>query len=441
MTDKVCIIGAGSSGIATCKVFHQYGIPFDCYEKGSGIGGNWRYANDNGMSSSYRSLHINTSRTMMSYTDYPMPVDYPDYPHHTQILAYFEQYVDHFGFRDKIIFNTAVANVRPDADGSYLVTTDKGETQKYKAVIVANGHHWNPRYPEPAFKGEFKGETIHSHYYKTPDMLQNKNVVVVGIGNSALDIACEAARLNTGKVYLSTRSGAHILPKYIMGVPFDMLGRINMDFLPMWLKRSLLEFNLWIARGPQEKYGVPKPKRRILSEHPSISQDFLSLAGHGKVSVKPNIKEFQGNEVVFEDGTSVQADVVIYCTGYKISFPFFAPDFIDAQKIEQDNEFSLYKRVIQPDYPNLYFVGLCQPLGAIMPLAEIQSQWIAKILTGEVALPGKEFMKKDIQREAKINRKRYQNSKRHTIQVDFLPYKNILQKEMRRMRSGKRIVS
>ncbi len=438
-TQKVCIIGAGSSGIAACKVFHENKIPFDCYEKGSRIGGNWLYMNDNGMSSSYRSLHINTSKKMMAYSDYPMPDAYPDYPHHSQIIDYFENYVDHFGFRNNIIFNTGVADVRKEKDGTFTITTEKGNTESYSAVIVANGHHWKPRLPEPAFPGIFNGETLHSHDYKTPDILTNKNVLVVGIGNSALDIACEAARLNTGKVFISTRSGAYILPKYILGTPFDMLGKMNLSFLPMWAKRKLFELNLWIARGKQESYGVPKPKRKLFTEHPSVSQDFLSLAGHGKVSIKPNIKELAGDEVVFEDGTKEKIDVIVYSTGYKISFPFFNPEFIDTRNIEDKNDIRLYLKVVNPDYENLFFIGLCQPLGAIMPLAEVQSQWIAKILNQEVALPDKEIMKKQVAQETEELRKRYKDSPRHTIQVDFLPYKSRIEKEMKKMRTGKKI--
>jgi dimethylaniline monooxygenase (N-oxide forming) len=102
----VCIIGAGSSGIAAAQVLHARGIAFDCFELGSGVGGNWRYENDNGLSSAYRSLHINTSRQLMEYRTHPMPDDLPDYPSHWQIARYFDDYVDHFGFRDKISFRT-----------------------------------------------------------------------------------------------------------------------------------------------------------------------------------------------------------------------------------------------------------------------------------------------------------------------------------------------
>ncbi len=434
MKPKVCIIGAGSSGIVACKVLQAHGLAYDCYEKGTGIGGNWRYQNDNGMSAAYRSLHINTSKTMMAYSDYPMPISYPDYPHHSQVLAYFEDYATHFDIRKNIIFQTAVIDVSKQPDNTYIITTDKGEIRHYTAVIVANGHHWNPRYPEPAFEGTFQGETIHAHAYKTPDILQNKNVLVVGIGNSALDIACEAARLNTGKVFLSTRRGAHIIPKYVFGLPFDMLGKANLSFFPMWLKRKLLATNLFIARGRQASYGVPKPKHPLLAEHPTISQDFLSLAGHGKVAVKPDIRALAGKEVIFQDDSTEAIDLIVYATGYKISFPFFKPDFINSPQIEETNDFPLYKRVVHPTHENLFFVGLCQPLGAIMPLAEIQSEWIARLLAGEVALPSPAYRTKCIEAEQKALKKRYNHSKRHTIQVDFLTYLNDIKREMKQMR-------
>src|SRR6476469_4461658 len=92
-----CVIGDGSSG-----------IPFECFEKSDKVGGNWVFGNKNKMSSAYRSLHINTSRDRMEYADFPMPHDYPDFPHHTQIARYFDAYVDHFGLRDKITFETGV---------------------------------------------------------------------------------------------------------------------------------------------------------------------------------------------------------------------------------------------------------------------------------------------------------------------------------------------
>src|SRR5947209_18015974 len=221
--DRVCVIGAGSSGIAACQVLHARGIGYDCFEAGSEVGGNWRYLNDNGMSSSYRSLHITSSRQSMQYASYPMPDDWPTYLSHRQIIRYFDDYVDHFGFRDTITFRTTVVRVAAAPDGAWDVTVRDRDgverTRRYGAVLVATGHHWDPRFPDP-YPGieTFGGEQFHSHEYKTPDRLAGRRVVVVGIGNSACDIAVESSQI-TERTYLSVRRGAHVVPKYLFGIP------------------------------------------------------------------------------------------------------------------------------------------------------------------------------------------------------------------------------
>lgn len=427
MSPQACIIGAGSSGIVALKTLRQHGIEAVCYEKGSGIGGNWRYQNDNGMSSAYRSLHINTSRNLMAYSDFPMPADYPDYPHHSQVLAYFENYVDHFGLRPHIRFETGVAQVDPLPGGGYRVYTESGESEFFPYVLVANGHHWAARWPDPPFPGEFSGTVLHSHDYKEPDPYAGKRVVVLGIGNSAVDIACELARLG-GETYLATRSGAHILPKYVLGRPTDTLSKPPLPFLPMWMQRSVLGLGLWLTRGAQTRYGVPKPKRRLLQEHPTISADLLNLAGHGRLQIKPNIKALQGDTIAFEDGSQVKAEVLIYATGYHIRFPFLDDSMLGTR----ENEVALYHHVVHPDQAGLYFIGLIQPLGAIMPLAEAQANWVAKLITGSVHLPDRGHMQACIDQARARMQARYIHRARHTIQVDFFPYLRLLRREIKR---------
>jgi dimethylaniline monooxygenase (N-oxide forming) len=424
----VCIIGAGSSGITAAKTLKEHGISFDCFEKGSQIGGNWRFNNDNGMSSAYRSLHINTNRMIMAYSDYPMPAEYPMFPHHSHIINYFDDYVNHFGIRQDIQFNTEVKDVTRNQEGKYTVETSNG-TYLYDNVIIANGHHWNPRFPDPAFKGNFTGEVLHSHYYREVEQIRGKDILVVGIGNSAVDIACEAARTYSGNVVISTRSGANIVPNWLWSIPFDSLANSLTSKLPIAIQRLFLGSALRLARGKQEDFGVPKPKRPLLSEHPTLSQDLLNLSGRGLVKFKPNIKEFRGKTVVFEDGTEQDFDMIVYATGYKVTFPFLKETSFN---VSETNDFRLYKKVIHPDYQGLYFLALIQPLGAIMPLAEVQSKWIAKILKGETKLPNKEEMLKSIEEDKQAMAKRYKESPRHTLQVDFHPYKESIEKEMRR---------
>ena len=207
---RACVIGAGSSGIAAAKALYLAGIPFDCFEQGSAIGGNWVFDNPNGISACYETLEINTSCPRMAFSDFPMPAEYPAYARHDQVHAYFEQFVDHFGFRHTITFNTTVTEVTLADDGAWLVRTDGPEGERvrtYDAVLVANGHHWDPRLPTPAYPGTFNGEQIHAHEYRSGDQLDGRHVVVVGAGNSAMDIAVEGSH-RALSVDLSIRQGS-----------------------------------------------------------------------------------------------------------------------------------------------------------------------------------------------------------------------------------------
>ena len=427
------MIGAGSSGIACCQVLNARGIPFECFEKGSEVGGNWRYENDNELSSAYRSLHINTSRGLMSYRTYPMPDDYPDYPNHFQIARYFDDYVDHFSLREKIRFRTEVKSVVP-VDGEWEVTVEgrDGATacERYRAVLVANGHHWDPRWPEPPFPGSerFEGEQIHVHHYREPETLRGKRVLVLGIGNSATDIAVEASRI-ADATFLAMRRGAYVMPKYLNGKPTDEAASKLLTMMPLPVQRFVLGRMLGLTAGDMTAYGLPKPDHKLLEAHPTVSAELLSRLGHGDIAVKPNIDRFAGGRTVrFADGSEEEIDLVVYCTGYKITFPFFGEDLVSAS----DNRLPLYRRVVSIEHPGLYFIGLIQPLGAIMPLAEAQAEWVGDLLGGKGTLPSPSEMRAEIEAEEATMKKRYVASKRHTIQVDFQPYLRQIRKERRR---------
>ncbi len=430
---RVCVIGAGSSGIVACQVLKARGIAFDCFEKGSQVGGNWRYENDNGMSSAYRSLHINTSRRVMAYKTLPMPDHYPDYPDHFQMAAYFDEYVDHFGLREKIRFRTEVLEARPEG-GEWEVTVEDAdggrETNRYRAVLVANGHHWDPRWPEPAFPGaeEFEGEQMHAHHYREPDVLRGRRVLVLGLGNSATDIAVESSRI-AEETFLAMRRGAYVLPKYMNGKPIDELSNPLVSRLPLAVQRFFSERALGIAAGDMTAYGLPKPDHKLFEAHPTVSSELLPRLGHGDIAVKPNIDRYAGGRTVrFADGSEEEIDLVVYCTGYKMTFPFFAPEVFAAP----DNRLPLYRRVASVERPGLYLIGFIQPLGPIMPLAEAQCEWIADLLGGRATLPPPARMRAEIDAEEARQRRRFVASKRHTVEVDFHPYLREIRRERKR---------
>ena len=429
---RVCVIGAGSSGLASCQVLHARGIPFDCYEAGSQVGGNWRYGNDSGLSSAYRSLHAESSRLGMQYAALPMPESYPDYPSHQLIAEYLDQFVDHFGFRANIQFRTEVTTVAPAAGGGWDVTarardTGQARTGRYDAVLVANGHHWDPRYPEPAFPGAatFTGQQIHSHHYRTPEPFTGQRVLVVGLGNSAADIAVDCSHA-AARTLLAVRRGTHIVPKYLSGKPTDHLTLLRLGArVPVWLQSLAVTRLIRIAQGPVTTYGLPRPDRRLLHAPPTVSDTLLSKLGHGDITVKPGIDHFDQDRACFTDGSAEQIDTVIYCTGYKISFPFLDEALIGTG----DNHIALYRRIVPPRLPGLYFIGLVQPIGAVMPIAETQSQWVADLLQRRAKLPPEQQMNREIARYTSATTKRYGRSARHTIQVDFLPYLREIRRE------------
>ncbi len=401
------------------------------------IGGNWRYENDNGTSSAYRSLHINSARKLMSYKAFPMPEDYPDYPSHYQVAKYFDDYAERFGLAEKIVFRTEVAAAEP-VDGGWDVTVEDADgtqhTERYRAVLVANGHHWKPRWPEPPFPGadEYEGEQMHVHHYRESDVLEGKRVLVLGIGNSAVDVAVEASRI-AEKTFLAMRRGAYVLPKFLGGKPIDESMPPALSYLPMTVQRFFASRLLKMSIGEMTDYGLPRPDHKLFEAHPTVSSELLPRLGHGDIAAKPSIDRFTGDRTVrFADGSEEEIDLVVYCTGYEISFPFLDEKVFAAR----DNRMPLYKRVVSTENPGLYFIGFIQPLGPIMPLAEAQSEWVADLLTDKAALPTAPEMREEIVDYERWLKKRFVSSKRHTIEVDFHPYIREIRHERKRSRQA-----
>jgi len=425
MSDKVCIIGAGSSGVTTAKALKEAGVDFDVFEIGSDIGGMWRYENDNGLSSAYRSLHIDTSRRGLGYSDFPIPDTEPDFLSHDRFLAYLERYCDFAGVRPHIRFKTKVEAVRPVDDGLWDVTLSTGETQRYRAVVVANGHLWDPRWPE--FPGRFDGVMVHSHDYRTAAPYEDKDVLVVGIGNSAVDIAVDACR-RARSVSLSMRRGAWVMPKYLMGVPLDRWSAFFSRKLGLSTKhtRMIVSRLARLATGDQRRFGVPRPAHPVWREHSTISQELLPYVGHGRIKVRPNVDALRGGEVAFVDGQIVPFDAIICATGYRTSFPFLDPSVFTLK----DNAAQLYRRMTPPDRPGLYFAGLIQPVGPTIPLVEMQGRWLAGVLSGKVRLPGKLTMDAEAEAHRKTVAQTYVGSARYTLEVDIKSYVKDLKRDL-----------
>ncbi|MEY3359224.1 MAG: hypothetical protein RI923_484 [Pseudomonadota bacterium] len=424
---RVCVIGAGPSGLAAAKNAVQAGLDVTVFEKNDKVGGNWVFNSATGHSSVYENTHIISSKALSEFEDFPMPANYPDYPKHNQIQAYFESYARHFGVMPAIRFRHAVTSAEPQNDGSWRIAfTDaegKPQTADFDALMVANGHHWAPKFPE--YPGQFTGIYMHSHDFKgIDDSWRGQSVLVIGAGNSACDIAVESARL-AGQVCLSMRSPQWFVPKFMLGKPSDVTGA-GLNFLPRRLKQWLMTKMLRITQGSYENYGLPVNQKPVLSHHPTMNSDLLDFIRHGRITPVPGIRCFDGDVVEFTDGSRRRFDRVCACTGFWIKFPFFAPELIDFQHADK---VPLYRKMIPDGIPNLYFIGLFQPTGCIWPLADYQAMLACAEITGRYRRPADLAMR--IRHEMENPHYRFDGGSRHATQVDYHVLRNELKADLK----------
>ncbi|MEG6509858.1 NAD(P)-binding domain-containing protein [Methyloligella sp. 2.7D] len=422
-TDKLCIIGAGPSGLAAAKTFKQRGIPFDCLEREGDIGGLWNAHTETGVV--YDSTFLVSSRRHTGFEDFPFPDDYPIYPSHAQVLTYLKAYAKAFGIDERIEFNAEVVEAKR-TDGGWRVHV-KGESHPrfYKGLVMANGHHHIPRIPK--IPGTFSGEIMHSRDYRNVQQLAGKRVVVAGGGNSACDIVVDATSV-AKSVHQSLRRGYHFVPKFILGRPTDGIVHFFENFpMPYWLRNRLYTRWMRLMAGRPEKFGLPKPDYWILDSHPTMNTILPQLVAHGRIDIKPDIAEFDGNLVRFADGSEVEADLVVFATGYEISLPFLDNDLV----FDADGKPILYLNVFHPEYDDFFAVGLIQANGSIWRLADDQSTLIASYLIARSKHDPKAEWFAEKKRRG-IAHRSYVQSERHTLETNYFAYRRLAKKLIRR---------
>ncbi len=420
---RICVIGAGPCGLTATRALLAAGLDdIVIYDRGTEVGGNWVFDADSGHSSVFETTHIISSKAYSQFDEYPMPEHYPDYPSHEQLAEYFKGYARHFGLYEHVRFGRLVTHARPLPDGGFEVATvpdhDREappEVERFDRLVVANGHHWSPRWPD--VPGTFTGTYVHSHDFKRAAPFRGQRVLVIGGGNSACDVAVETSRISA-RTDLSWRRGYWIVPKFIFGVPSDHLHNVVANsrlgrMLPGPLRQRLNTMLLRFVQGSNASYGLPEPDHDIGTTHPTINSELLYFIRHGRIQPVPHVARFEGRTVVFADDSREDYDAIIACTGFRIEHPFFDPGFLDYSQ----GPVPLYLKMIPADRDDLAFVGLFQPLGCIWPAAELQSKLLAQWWTGQWSPPANR--ERAIRRELSRPHVRQLDTPRHTITVDY----------------------
>ena len=427
---KTCaIIGAGASGICLAKYLLEVGLDVTVFEIGTKIGGMWVYENDSGRSSAYKTLHINTAKNLTNYSDFKFKDSVQRFPSHYDMHEYLHEYAEYFGVKERIRFRSEVTNIEPlftpgEEEPRWRLETVDGMQREFDTVCVATGHLTKPLHVSD-FQDRFEGEYMHSHYYRTPEPFKGKRVCIVGVGNSAVDIASDMCVI-TDRCVMVARSGVMIAPKLIFGFPVtDISMKLFQPWIPDKLRRKIIELMTRLVHGRMEDYGFKPLTRRA---HPTTSATIMQDVAYNRVAVKQGIEKIDGKTIHFVDGTSEEFDVLLACTGYLIDLPFLSESLVPID----DNNVELYKRIVPVDWPGLYILGMIMTTTALNWSFEEQARWVREFILGNAIMPKREEMLRDIEKKKAFIAKYYKESTRHHIEEEHMYYFMELHKSLRR---------
>ena len=421
---RVAVIGAGAAGLCAAKHLLAKGIDVVVYELGTCIGGLWVYENDNGLSGAYQSLHVNSENKVTAYKDFPFADSAPIYPDHVQMAQYLVDYAERFDLRRLIRFSSKVVAVERASGGDWEVTLANETHERFNAVVVASGHQGVPSHPP--FAKDFTAEYLHSHSYRVPEPFKGKEVLVVGAGNSACDIASDICTV-TASTTMAARSPVLLMPRMFLGMPTSrVLGKIEKSWMPWAIRRRMRELIARMAHGRMEQWGFVTPKTRT---HPAGHHLLIGHFIWNRIKAKPGIKKITGNVVTFSDGSAKRFDTVIAATGYEVHLPFLGAELSPMK----GRWLELYRQVVKPGVPGIYFVGFFNVSGGgNIRMMDDQCEWVAGLEAGNLVLPSLPAMNQAILKEREAITRLYPDSPRYALELDPRVYRASLAGEMRR---------
>lgn len=420
---KIGIIGAGVAGLSTAKLLLSEGFECTVFERGPVLGGVW--------SAGYSNFGVQVQRELYEFPDWPLPKDVPDFTPGPTIQRYLEDYARHFGLWPSIRFNAKVITLRERTSGEPGWVIESNEAglsreDEFDALAVCVGlFSSNPHIPRFPGREEFPGEVIHISDLATRDLLEGKKVAVIGFGKSATDAAVESAAV-AARTSIIFREAHWPVPAVLLGLlPFKwaMLGRLTSTLLPMHYRPSpleravhslgkplvwfwwrlvelllILQCRLWSRFGTRPSL-VPKTPVEIDTFGEAVMlprPEFFRFIRQGVIDpYQSEIARYNATGVTLGNGTIVDVDVVVLATGWETDYSFL-PESLRATLGFEDDGFYLYRHILHPDVPNLFFIGSASTIESILTYS-LQARWLGELLTGRQSLPSREDMLREIE--------------------------------------------
>ncbi|KAJ6439037.1 dimethylaniline monooxygenase 2 [Purpureocillium lavendulum] len=353
---RVAVIGGGSAGLTALKALREEGFDAVGFERKENVGGLWSYSSDSTHTSVIQNTIANVSKFISGFSDFPIPRDFPCYMTGAQVAEYFQAYARHFELESHIRFKTIVQRVlrdKTDKGWDIYITGPEGDAVlSFDKVVFATGAETLNVWPPMTGREKFKGTVIHGQSYRGPEQFVGKRILVVGVGNTACDVSL-SLKEHASKLFQSYRRGRVMVSRYLdngvaadstMTWPALRLKYLFEHKLP-WLAHPLLDRSMTkqmihdAARASTEKKTLSEKERRryfaklikdewrllpspsMAHEHPVIQETFIATLSSGQITPVRGFKEFAGEDLVLlDDGSFIEVDVVIFCTGYGLDF-------------------------------------------------------------------------------------------------------------------------
>lgn len=364
---KILIIGGGPAGLTTAGALKQAGLESTILDSGERVGQSWE--------GRYDRLHLHTVRAYSGLAHFPIPRAYPKYLSKDQYASYLRNYAAHFGM--KIVPGTLVHRVRQERMGGRpgWAVQAGNETWLARVVVIATGPYNRPICPDWPGLSQYGGETLHSSKYRTGRAFQGQRVLVIGAGNSGMEIAADLVEQGASQAAISVRSGPPLVPRDFLGVPAQVFG-ILMDSFPPVLSDRVGSALSRLALGNLKRFGLPSPRWMPFASHrtPIIDVGFVPLLKAGKVSVRPAVLNFTPTGVIYSDDRPEAFDAVIFATGFHTGLD----QLLEPGGVIDQNGYPRFPSGAPTAYPGLYFMGYYDSLRGFLYESNLASQRLAR---------------------------------------------------------------